>query len=639
MTWRAFIIGLVLVALLAWVEPLSSFITPYGPWFTYSSFPSGALVGLVFLVVFANLALRLVHRAWVFSRQEQLLVFCMLFVAAAIPCEGIGRYFFQMVAGPPYLARRADIPWAQEGGALQAAPEGLVLSKDPLSTAARQYYEGGNRIPWRFWARPLAHWAAFLVPMYLAVFFLCGILRRQWVEVERLMFPLARVPLEFTEHERPESALPDVFYRKGFVMGLVFVGAYRLLSGLPCLFGGQAAGIAFPFQEMFRGTFLADLGFVNQRLNLAVIGFAFLVPADVSLGVWLFFMFSRMEMLWGRALAIPDMATPNAQFFRWQQLGAYVSFVGGMLFMARRHLAGVLRKACGLSGGTDDSREPISYPLAFWGFVVSIGACLGWYVYHGMRLPTAVAVLGLVFLWFLVYARIVSQGGLYVAVNQWNMPGVIHSLSGGYAFGASGAVIAAMQGTLLFGGRTTLLSSQTMNAFRISSVFGKRARLLLPALIVSVLLALVMMTHQVLRQAYTMGAVNFSDTLQMVMPRGAFSRAQNIILSPGQSVDPHVGALSMGVIGMTVLMLLRGGLYWWPIHPIGFLASTGYHAQRLWLPFFLGWLVKVGIMKLAGGRTLRHARDFFIAIIIAHFSISGLVGILQLLTGGRFPGL
>jgi len=613
MTWRAFIIGLLFVALLAWVEPFSSFIAPYGPWFSYSSFPSGAVVALVFLGVFANLGLRALRRSWAFSRQELLLVFCMVFVAAAIPCEGIGRYFFQMVAGPTYLSRRAEIPWAQEGGPIQAAPEGLLLDKDPMSEASRRYYEGaGGRIPWRAWARPLAHWGAFLVPMYLAVFFLCGILRRQWVEVERLMFPLARVPLEFTEQRRPERALPDIFYRRGFLVGLAFVAAFRLVCDIPVFFGGQAVNISFPFQEMFRDTALENLGFPNQGLNLPAIGFAFLVPADVSLGVWFFFMFARAEILIGRAFALPDLSAPNGQFQRWQQLGAYVAFVGGMLFMARVHLVGVLRRAFGLRGGADDADEPISYPLAFWGFVLSIGTCLAWYVYHGMRLPTAVAVLALIFLWFLVYARIVSQGGLYVAVNQWSMPGVIHSLSGGHAFGAPGAVIAAMQGTLLFGGRTTLLSSQAMGAFRIASVFGRRARLLLPALVVSVLVSLVLMTHQVLSQAYTIGAVNFWDSLQTVMPQGAFWKAHGIIVNPGQSVDPHVGALAFGALGMGIMTALRARLYWWPVHPIGFLACTGFHAQRLWLPFFLGWLTKVGIMKLAGGRMLRQARDFFI---------------------------
>jgi len=640
MTWRAFIIGLVFVALLGWVEPLASFILPYGPWFTYSSFPVGAAVVLVLLGVFVNLGLRAVRRAWVFSRQELLLVFCMMFVASAIPCEGIGRYFFQMVAGPAYLSRRAEIPWAQEGGALRSAPDGLVLSKSPLDEASRRYYEGGaGRIPWRSWAAPLVHWGAFLIPMYMAVFFLCGILRRQWVEVERLMFPLARVPLEFTEQERPDRPLPDIFYRRGFVAGLIFVFAFRFVTDIPVFWGGTAVQISFPFVEMFRGTALEDLGFPNQALNLAVVGFAFLVPADVSLGVWLFFMFARAEILIGRALALPDLSTPNSQFLRWQQLGTYIAFVGGMIIVARRHLAGVLRAAFGLRGAPDDSGEPISYPLAFWGFVVSIGACIAWYLYHGMGLAAALAVLSLIFLWFLVYARIVSQGGLYVAVNQWSMPAVIHSLSGGHAFNPAGAVIASMQGTLLFGGRTTLVSAQTMNAFRIASVFGKKARLLLPALVVSVLVALVMMTLQVLRQAYTIGAVNFWDSLQTVMPGGAFWSAQGIIVSPAQSVHPHAGALTFGAVTMAALTLLRARFYWWPVHPIGFLACTGFHAQRLWLPFFLGWLTKVGILKLAGGRMLRQARDFFIAVIIAHYFVSGTTGILQLLTGGTFPGL
>ena len=139
------------------------------------------------------------------------------------------------------------MPWAQQGGALQVAPEGIVLSKDPLDEAARRYFEGASgRIPWSAWARPLAHWAAFLVPMYLAIFFLCGILRRQWVEVERLMFPLARVPLEFTEQERPERALPDIFYRKGFLAGLIFLVAYRLITDIPVFWGGSAVQISFP---------------------------------------------------------------------------------------------------------------------------------------------------------------------------------------------------------------------------------------------------------------------------------------------------------------------------------------------------------------------------------------------------------
>ncbi len=633
MTLRAFILGLIFVALVSWVEPYSSFIADYGAWFTYSSFPSGTMAVLVFLTVVVNVMLKVLKRAWALSRAELLLVFCMMFVAAAIPCEGIGRYFYQMVAGPTYLARRPDIAWDQPGGALEHAPEGLVLSKDPLSTAAEQYYLGAGetgRVPWGVWARPLLHWGLFLVPLYLAVMFMCGILRRQWVDVERLMFPLARVPLEFTEEGATDRLLPALFYNRGFLFGLCFAFAFRLVRNLPAFFGGQALTFTVPFEDVFQDTLLEGAGWANVGLNLSAIGFAFLVPADVSLSVWFFFLFTRAQTLMGQALAMPDLATPDGIFLRWQQLGTYFAFIGGMAWMARRHLGGVLRKALRLRGAPDDSKEPISHALAFWGFLLCIAWCVGWYWYHGMGPLTALAVLGLTFCWFFVYARIVSQGGLYVAVNQWSMPQVIHGLSAGRAFSPAGAVIASMQGMLLFGGRTTLMAPQTMGALRISEVFGERRRWLLPAMVVSVLVALAAMTHQVLTQAYSMGAVNFWDGLQTVMPQGAFNTAHNLITQPSQAAAPRLGALAFGSVAMGLVMFMRARFYWWPVHAIGLLAASGWHARRLWWPFFLGWLAKVGIMKLAGGRTLRQARNFFIALIAVEYSVGALSGVSQL---------
>ncbi len=641
MTWRAFIIGLLLAALLGWVEPLSSFIAPYGAWFSYSSFPSGPVFVLVVLTLGGNVLLKILPGLRAFRRAELLLIFSMMFVAAAVPCEGIGRYFGQMLAGPPYLARRTEIPWEQEGGALAVAPEGLVLSRDPLSTAAKQYFEGAGesgRIPWAYWAKPLAHWATFLIPMYFAVFFVCGMLRRQWVEVERLMFPLARVPLEFTRGAG-EGWLPSIFHSKGFLLGLIFTTSWRLLLGLPKFWGGTAIPVTIPFADALQGTPLEGIGLVNLGLDLPAIGFAFLVPADVSLSVWLFFFFARVEVLMGRKFAIAELARPNGEFLRWQQFGAYAAFTVGMAVAARRHLWAVVTRAFG-RGQADDSAEPIGYSTAFWGFWVCMALCMAWYIWHGMRPLTAVAMLALIFMAFLVYARIVAQGGLYVATKSWGLSRVIHSLSGGTAFSPAGAVIASMQGSIFLSIRTTMLAPQTMNVFRIASVFRRRRiRWLFPALAAAVLVALVAMTHQLLRQAYGMGAANFHDTLQTVIPAGSFWQAHNMIVQPRQSVSVVPSATVLGAVVMSVVMALRARFYWWPIHPIGFLACMGFHAQRLWLPFLIGWTCKVGVMKLAGGQVLRQARDFFIALILTHYTLSGFSGVLSLLTRGTVTGI
>ena len=85
-------------------------------------------------------------------------------------------------------------------------------------------------------------------------------------------------------------------------------------------------------------------------------------------------------------------------------------------------------------------------------------------------------------------------------------------------------------------------------------------------------------------------------------------------------------------------MVMRTRFYWWPLHPIGLLANSTWWAQSLWFPFLLGWLTKVGIMKLAGGRMLRSARRFFIAFIIVEAFVGGVSALVRAITAGAVPG-
>jgi len=638
LTCRAFIVGLLAVAGLALLDPYTSFIKGYG-WLTASCFPGGPVLILVLLTVGVNVLIKLVRRRWAFTQAELMLVWCMLIVSCAIPCEGIGRYWYNLLAGGPYLARRTDLYW-EDDGSLTRAPEGLVLSKNPASFAAKQYYEGseGGRVPWHLWLGPLARWSVFLVLMSVAVVCLCAILRRQWVEVERLMFPLARVPLEFTEGGAKGGLLPALFTDRAFLVGLLVSGAFRFVRALPLLFGKDTGWvIQIPIGDVLQDTPLAHMAFSNFDFWPSALGFAFLVPADVSLSVWFFFLFSRAELQAAHWLAVPRAWGTWSPLMKWQQVGAYLAFTGGMLVVARRHLLGVLRKALGMRGGTDDRGEPMSYPVAFWGFVLSVAGCLAWYVHYGVSLPMAAAVLALLFCSFLVYARIVAQGGLYVSRNLWVLPTVLHGVTARLA--GAGAVIASMQSWLLLTGTTVMLSPMAIHAFRISEVFKKRKRLLPLAMIAAILVAIPCTTYTALTQAYRHGALNFNDTWSVRdVPKGAFETAHRIITQPGQSAEPYWGALGFGAIITGFVMLMRARLYWWPIHSIGLLACSSWHAHRLWLPFLLGWLTKVGIMKLSGGRMLRDARLFFIGLIVVEFSVSGASAIVRTITHGACPG-
>ncbi len=636
MTLRAFIVGLLAVIAFSLLDAYSTVVQGYG-WIATDCFPAGVVFIVVLLTVVGNVLIKLVRRRWAFRQAELMLVWCMLIVSVAFTTAGTGRMLTGMISGGTYLAKRPDIAWETDGS-VSHAPADLVLSKDINSEAVRQFYEGtpGGRVPWRRWLVPLAHWGAFLLVLYLGMLFALSILRRQWVDVERLMFPLARVPLEFTQGNGDSGLLPAMFARKHFVIGLTVAAGFRLARAFPVIAGASRPWqLTVPLQEAFAGTPLEAADFHSFPIAWTVVGLAYLVPADVSLSVWFFFLFGRMELIVADRLALPEAGGTWSPLMRWQQFGAYLAFLVGMLWMARRHLAGVVRRAFRLKGGSDDSDEPVPYAVAFWGLVVCLALCMAWYLYHGMRPLTAVVVLGLILCSHLVYARIVAQGGLPMTRNLWVMHRAAEGLIGAESIGPQGALIATIQSGMLVTWTNVVLAPMAANALRISEVFKKRRRLLVPALFAALVVALAVTSWLVVDQAYDMGAANFSAHHTASY---AYGEAHRII--EGRSAGTQAFStrpIAIGAVLMGLAMFMRARFYWWPMHAIGLLTCSSWHIHRLWFPFFLGWLVKVGLMKLVGGRALRFGRDFFIGFIITEAFFSGASAVLRILSAGAVP--
>ena len=66
----------------------------------------------------------------------------------------------------------------------------------------RKFYEGGGRmesIPWAAWQPVFLAWMPFVWALFLVMISTMVIMRKQWVEHERLIYPLMQVPLAMTE--------------------------------------------------------------------------------------------------------------------------------------------------------------------------------------------------------------------------------------------------------------------------------------------------------------------------------------------------------------------------------------------------------------------------------------------------------
>ena len=653
MSWRAIIIGLLAVVVIAGFAPYNDIVVR-GTYITGNSFPAGAFFILLALTVVLNVVIKCVRRAWALRHAELMLVWCMMIVACTVPGSGLMRYWFVMLGAPAYYGTRTDLAYDKD--VLPLAPADLLLTKAPHSVAATRFFEGtpvgeSARVPWDHWARPLAAWSAFILLYYLTTFFLTGILRKQWVDVERLTFPLVRVPMEMTEGSDGQGLLPAVFRNHAFLIGVIVSLAFGLIRMAPVFMGADKGWLpVYWVQDLLWGTSIEQFQIGGTYIYPMAVGFAFLVPADVALSVWLFFLFTRFELLTAGWMGQPIPNGTFSPFMAWQQAGAFIVFTLMMFWAARRHLADVARKALARAPQIDDSAEPIGYRAGFWGLVISLAGMVMWFVWFtcpalhsgaagwGSRLqeaalmvPVAVLLFSLAFSVVLVHARLIGQGGIFFTQQTWQPPELLHGVTQGSIFSPPAAVTAQMLNAILIADAREILGGHAVNALRVASVFDRRRRWFLPIMMLCLVVAMVVSGYVIMNIIYSKGMLNTTDTFaSQYLPQTTFSTAHKMIDDPVRAVPPHFGALTLGGVVMFCVTVLRMRFYWWPVHSLGFLIGSTWSAQVLWFPFLLGWMAKVAVLKFGGGAMLRMVRNFFLGIIVGEATLVGVSAVLGL---------
>ncbi|MHC4481721.1 MAG: DUF6785 family protein, partial [Planctomycetota bacterium] len=285
--------------------------------------------------------------------------------------------------------------------------------------------------------------------------------------------------------------------------------------------------------------------------------------------------------------------------------------------------------------------EPVSYRLGFWGLLIfSVGA-IWWFVHYGMQLWVALLYFLFLMVIMVVHARIVAQSGMYVPRTEFQAPNILRHLGGGAfsLYSPSGAVLAQLQWTSMMSNTVSLLGPPAIHGFRISEIFDRYRKLLLPAMFVALFVGIGTASYITLRQAYTHGALNFAYTWATTgMPQWRFQAAHQWIERPLDVTDGAWKPFTMGVGLTAFVMFMRARFYWWPIHAIGLLTISSDHIERVWFPFLLGWLIKACLVKFSTGRIVRAGRFFFIGFILAESFLLCISCIVRTLSGGKVPG-
>lgn len=631
-TLRSLLLGVVAVAvvsvLVTWAELILSSVR-----IGYLQLPPVAIAALLALVALASLTARIVGARWRLSSAELALVYIMCLIGAMVASHGILQKTIPLLVVPNYAADNSNnwarlffghipswaMPWNTRGAADQPV--------------ARMFFEGlprGAAPPWADWLRPSLVWGAFWLLIVGAFLCLAVILRRQWIDNEKLSFPLAQLPLDIIGDRAGASGAS--FWRNpltwlGIALPVAWYGVdwlhqfYPAVPLIPTSFvvSDQLASLQSPWNQ---------LDYTPLIFSFAALGFFFLLPTDILFSIWFFFLFTRLQQMAAVTFNMdtPRMPMQNVYSFQgYQTAGAYFVLVIYLIAIARPHLARVWASATGKAPDVSDGGM-LSYRRAVWGLIACLAGAAAFLVLLGMSLWFALLELvGAVLVIGIVMARSTAEAGMLMTEVTWSPVDLCSLGANIHSLGASNLALAPYVDHLIVHDQRGLLLTGMLDASRISDALRIKPRALLAAIILGIVVAVAVAGPLQIELPYNFGGQKMDYWMENLSPQSQFTRYANA-LAPGSTglKDPWQAPVFfvVGILITAFLVVMRSLYYWWPLHPLGYALAGSWSTIQFWFPCLVAWILKSLAIRYGGLNAYSKARPVFLGLIVGEFGFA-----------------
>jgi len=621
---RVLLIGLVLVVFLAVAGPYGHYVIKTTLFYT-NYLPLGLIFPFLIVVTVLNGLLKWLRPRWGLSPRELLLIYIMVMVGGQPVTYGMTSYLLSIISAPYYFATPEN-RWTEFFH--QYIPE-WICPQD--RQAIVWFYQGlppGESIPWRVWLVPLAWWLPLIGAVMVASFALVAIMRRQWVENERLVFPLNEVPLRMVEGAEDERLLPRFMRDRVFWAGFAvpfFITCWNTIS----YFYPTLGRIRFDRWMTF-----SNFPTVRLLISPLVIGLTYFVNLDVSFSIWFFWALGMVQQAvfnkTGFTVGTPDTYSSTNAAMAWQGFGAFTVMVLLGLWVARHHLREVFRKAFRGDPAVDDSRELLSYRTAVWTLIISVTYIALWMWRSGMRPLVVGMFLFAALILYLGVTRCVIEGGL-VFVRGPLIPQTfaIRTLGTRVIFDRVTMTSLAFSYAWLCDMICEFMPFAA-NAAKLASGRRLGRRAVLQAMAVAVTVSILVSVFYTIYLGYHHGAFNWDEWA--FSGGGAQTPFRNLVSKLQNPQPPDLKRMMMMGVGAVVGAAIIAARYRFPgvpLHPLGFAVASVIQVTWCMLSIFLAWLIKLVIIRLGGLRAFQRARPFFLGLIIGHFSGAGMVAVID----------
>ena len=616
-TWRAILIGLLSLPLNIYlvVQTETVWTTQYPT--TMAIFFNAVFT--LFLVTIVNLFLTKFLPKWKLSQAEMLTVYLMVTLACVVCGHDLLQATMCILGHASWFASPEN-EW--QSLFFRYIPDWMAVMDRKALTG---YYEGSSSLfeveHIQAWFTPVLLWLLFFSALCFSMLMLSTILRKQWIEHEKLSYPIILLP-----HEMSKGA---VFYRNrllwiGFGVGL----GIDLLNGLNFLYPFvPAIPIRHDIGRMFTEKPLNAIGSTPIHLNPYAIGLGFLMPLDLSLSCWVFYLFWKIQLVFGSMSGLNQ--TPGYPHIDMQSLGAYFGLCFFALWITQKHLWKVFQRIIGVKSSLNEDGEPIRYRSAFIGFLISIAIVFGFCLKAGMSLWGIIGFFGIHFILVLAFTRMRAELGTPTQDFYRAGPGFFLTST----FGSRKIGPQTLTGFAFLYGFTRNYRSQPMpnqlEGFKLAEKGGIKSRQLLWLMWISSVIGLVIGIVAFLHAGYLHGS------LGTWRGQEAFNDLQRWLTFPSETDWRHLSFFGFGIVLTLGTLMMRLRFLWWQLHPLAYPLAGNWNFGRLWFPVFLAWVIKSILVRHGGIGAYRKALPLFFGAILGEFVMGTVWAILGLSSGQR----
>ena len=578
------------------------------------------IVALPVNVIFALLMLTWMNQGmkkiWpkaALAQRDLLVVYTMLAVGSAFSGHDCMPRLMGLM---PHAFKHATPENDWEAIFFRYLPRWLVVD-DPRTV--KNFYEGesgffsGKYVG--SWIVPILAWS-FAVFLLLLIFLsITMLLRRQWVEKERLSYPIIQIPLEITR----ESGR-NIFRNRLLWVGFAIAAGIDIINGLNYFYPTVPA---IPLRKYDLSQYLTDrpwnaMGATPLHFSPFLTGLAFLLPLDLSFSCVFFYMFGKAQRVIGSITGIHYVS--GFPFLGEQGTGALLALVVVAMWASRRHIAHIFTSLFKARRDEEDANEPISYRSIVLGLSVCILLLMVFCIKIGMSVWA-----------FAVFLAIYLTVVIGVTRMRAEMGPPIHGI--GYA--TPQYIMVSLLGTrrVAAGNLTALsllnwLSGSTYAAFRTHPMphqleafkIADRARISnRTMLIVLVIACVVGIESSLWLYPYVIYKEGVAGASEQILAGGAetYTFLASWLTSPQPSNWMNIGVIGAAFVLNMGMMFMRARSLWFPLHPAGYVIGVAPGTiDKYWFTLLICTVIKALLLRHGGIRAYRKAVPFFIGMVL-----------------------